>query len=124
MNGKRFHKEAGFTLVEVLVTISIFAVAALGLAIGAVTVMRGNQMSYYQTIATNLAQDKLEELKGATTANIKSGNDSPKAGPITFSRSWTVTANQPTTGVNKIDVTISWTDYISHNVTVSSAVKQ
>jgi len=115
----------GFTLVEVLVAMAIFSVAVLGLAIGATSIMRANKTSYLNTVATTLAQDKLEELKARFVLNITSG------GPITdtvknvvFTRTWTVTANSPTAGVNRIDVFVSWQDYTNHTLTVFSAVRQ
>lgn len=122
-------RQSGFTLVEVLVSMGLFAIAVLGLSIGAASIMRGNQMALYNTIATNLAQDKLEELKAKTSANINTtgspeNNISVSGVPVKFNRSWTVTSNSPATGVKQIDVTVSWTDYTNHNVTLSSAVKE
>lgn len=119
----------GFTVIEVIVAIAIFAIAVLGLAIGATSVMRANQTSYLNTIATNLAQDKLEELKAKTSSSITSCSsscDTPAKvyNNVTFTRTWTVTSGSPTAGVNQIDVTVTWQDYTSHNLTVSSAVKQ
>jgi len=136
----RCKTSAGFTLIEILVAMSIFAVAVLGLAVGATSVMRANQTSYFNTIATNIAQDKLEELKGMTVAALPSCPSYTTAGcsdtrtslGLTFSRSWQIIANglvDPTTGlpvggVYRLDVKIDWTDYTSHTLTVSSAVKQ
>ena len=57
----------GFTLIEILVAMSIFSVSFLALAAAASSVMRANQTSYASTIATNLAQDKLEELMATTS---------------------------------------------------------
>ena len=123
---------AGFTLIEVLVAMCIFAIAVLGLAVGATTVMRANQTGLYSTIATNLAQDKLEALKGKTWANIDATgspeNVSVSNAPVTFTRSWTVitgtaSCNNLTT-LKCITVSVSWTDYILHTTTISSAVKQ
>lgn len=119
----------GFTLIEVLVAICIFAIAVLGLAIGATSVMRANQTSLYSTMATNWAQDKLEELKAKTPSTItacSSNCDTPPktSNNVTFTRTWTVTANcNSVTGLTCINVTVSWTDYTSHSLTVSSAVK-
>jgi len=119
----------GFTLLEVLVAMAIFSVAVLGLATGATSIMRANKTSYLNTVATNLAQDKLEQLKATTVANITSCSsscDSPAVTNknVTFTRTWTVTTNSPATGVNRIDVTVEWQDYTSHTLIVSSAVKQ
>lgn len=120
--------KSGFTLIEVLVAMAIFAVAVLGLAMGAASVMRANQTSYFTTIATNLAQDKLEELKAMPAANITGGGPEIKTfvgAPAPFTRTWTVTAAcNGVTGLSCITVTIAWTDYIPHTVTVTSAVKQ
>ena len=129
----RFHgagAQDGFTLIEVLVAMTIFAIAILGLAIGATSVIRANQTSLYTTIATNLAQDRLEELKSRTAANITTtgspeNNISVSGVPVQFNRSWTVTSNcNSVSGLICVTVTVSWTDYISHNVVISSAVKQ
>lgn len=116
--------QAGFTLVEILVAMTIFAVAVLGLAVGATSVMRANQTSYFSTVATNLAQDKLEEIKARSGDYITSGGPiTDTVNNVTFSRSWTVTDDSPASGVKRIDVTVTWTDYMSHTLTVSSAVK-
>ncbi len=122
VQSSRLH--GGFTLIEVLVAMSIFSIAVLGLAVGSTSVMRANQTSYFTTIATNLAQDKLEELKSRTAANITSGNDTQPVNNVTFTLNWTVTSGSPVAGVKRIDVTVSWDDYTSHNLTISSAVKQ
>ena len=129
LQGARPGVPEGFTLIEVLVAMSIFAIAVLGLAVGATSVMRANQMGLYTTIATNLAQDRLEELKSRTAANINTTgspeNISVAGVPVTFTRSWTVTSTcNGVTGLTCIDVTVSWTDYTSRNVKISSAVKQ
>ena len=129
--GKR-NQAKGFTLIEVLVAMSIFSIAVLGLAVGATTVMRANQTGLYSTIATNQAQDKLEELKGKTVSALPtcptyttSGcSDTKSSSGVNFSRSWQIIANSPVTGVNRIDIKVDWTDYTSHSTTVSSAVKQ
>ena len=124
----------GFTLIEVLVAMCIFAIAVLGLAVGATSVMRANQTGLNSTMATNWAQDKLEELKAKTVSALPSCptyttsgcSDSKTASgsAVSFSRSWQIISNSPVTGVNRIDVKVDWTDYITHTLTVSSAVKQ
>ena len=122
VQSSRLH--GGFTLIEVLVAMSIFSIAVLGLAVGSATVMRANQTSYFTTVAANLAQDKLEELKSRTAANITSGNDTQPVNNVTFTRNWTVTSGSPVEGVMLIDVTVTWNDYTNHSLTISSAVKQ
>jgi type IV pilus modification protein PilV len=113
----------GFTLIEVLVAMGIFTVAVLGVAISATSVIKANQGSYSTTIAINLAQDKLEELKALPASLASGGPVTDTINGETFSRSWTVTANSPISGMQRIDVTVTWTDYGSRSITLSSAVK-
>jgi len=120
---------AGFTLIEVLVAMSLFSIAVLGVAAGATTVMRANQTSHYHTIATNLAQDQLELLKSRTLANITSCNNAcdnpvPTFQNVAFTRTWVVTAGAPAPGVTQIVVTVTWRDYANQILTVSSSVPQ
>jgi Tfp pilus assembly protein PilV len=123
----RLRPTDGFTVIEALVAMFIFAVAVLGLAMGATSVMRANQTSLHTTIATNLAQDRLEELKSRTPANINT-TGSPEnisVSGLSFNRSWTVTSNcSGVSGLICITVTVDWTDYSSRSVVISSAVKQ
>ena len=121
----------GFTVIEALMAMVIFGVAILGLAIGATTVVRANQTSLYITIATNLAQDRLEELKSRTSGTITAGSETttPSGVGVTFTRSWTVDAanvnNCPNvSGLICITVTVNWRDYAQRSVVISSAVKQ
>jgi type IV pilus assembly protein PilV len=126
--------EAGFTLVEILVAMTIFAVAVLGLAAGTVTVARNNTTSHLSTSAVNLAQGKIEELRAMTAAAFagltcpsytSTGcSENVTVSGKTFSRSWRITANSPVAGVNKIDVKVDWTDYSSRSVEVSASVPQ
>ncbi len=69
-------------------------------------------LSKNQSIAATLAEDKIEQIR--TLSTIASGSDGPfkpdgTSGGI-FSRSWTVTANSPTTGVSRVEVVVSWPD--------------
>ncbi len=122
--GRRCHR--GFTLIEVLISMTIFSVAILGLAIGASSVMRANQTSYFSTIGVSLAQDKLEELKAnpATLAPCSTNCDStvPTHNGVEFIRTWDVTDGSPVSGVSRVDVTVEWTDHMTHTVSISSLV--
>jgi prepilin-type N-terminal cleavage/methylation domain-containing protein len=123
---------AGFTLIEILVAITIFAFAVLGLAIGTVSVIRTNQTSYLRTNAINLAQARFEELRSMTGAafaglscpSTTPCSDSPVASGVTFTRSWWITANSPVTGVSRIDVQVNWTDYTSQSLTFVASFPQ
>ena len=120
---------AGFTLIEVLAAMAVFAIASLGLAVGVASVIRSNQRSYLASVATNLAQDKLEELKAMSPANVTFCNSNcdtsvPTTNGVEFIRTWDVVDSSPVTGVKRIDVTVEWTDHTTHNVTISSAMQE
>ncbi len=122
--GRRRHR--GFTLIEVLISMTIFSIAILGLATGAGSVMRANQTSYFSTIAINLAQDKLEELK-ANPANLNPcppicDSTVPTHDGVAFTRTWVFTEDSPVDGVRRIDVQVEWTDHMTHTVSISSLV--
>jgi prepilin-type N-terminal cleavage/methylation domain-containing protein len=124
--GRRRHR--GFTLIEVLISMTIFSIAILGLAIGAGSVMRANQTSYFSTIAISLAQDKLEELKANPATLSPDCPTAPCESPkpthdgVAFTRTWVVTNGSPVPGVSRIDVQVEWTDHMTHTVSISSAV--
>jgi Tfp pilus assembly protein PilV len=119
-------------LVEILIAITIFCFAVLGLAIGTVSVIRTNQTSHLRTSAVNLAQARLEELR-AMTSTAFSGLSCPSSTPcsdnavasgVTFTRQWWITTNSPVAGVNRIDVTVNWSDYASQTLTFTASVPQ
>ena len=56
--------QKGFTLIEMLITMVVLAIGLLTLAHMQVSAMTGNVASNNMTVASTLAQDKLEELKG------------------------------------------------------------
>ena len=112
----------GFTLIEVLVAMSLFSIAILGVAISTQSVIQTNQKNYFASVATSLAQDKLEELKSNPTSLASGGPATDVVNGVTFTRNWTVTSNSPITGVKRIDVTVTWTNYGSQTITISSAV--
>jgi prepilin-type N-terminal cleavage/methylation domain-containing protein len=136
MGHMRNQNNLGFTLVEILVSITIFSFAVLGLAIGTVSLTRTNTDSHLRASAINVAQARLEELKAmspaaltalvATCTSITSTGckDTFSASGITYDRRWWFAANSPIVGVNRIDVKVDWTDHGSRTLTFTAAVPQ
>jgi len=124
---RRLNSRAGFTLIEVLVAISIFAFGMLGLAAGAISITRANKTAQFHTMATALAQEKLEQLKATSAGFVVTCNSSCETAPTylgvsSFTRKWDVLDNTPQAGLKQIAVTIQWTDYIQHEIVVISAM--
>ena len=129
----RRRPQGGFTLIEILIAMTIFSTSFLALAAGATTVMKSNHTSYNSTIATNMAQDKLEELMAgmvlpvACTAFTVAGCSDTPTSPsnVTFNRSWQINdLNVDTVTVKQIQIRLIWTDQTAHSVTITSAVNQ
>jgi len=107
---------------------TIFSTSFLALAAGATTVMKSNHASYNSTIATNMAQDKLEQLMAGVALppcpNFSNCTDTPTSpSDVTFNRS-TKIGSLAVDGVtvSKIEIKIDWTDQTTHSVTITSAV--
>ncbi len=128
---ERITPQGGFTLIEILIAMTIFSTSFLALAAGATTVMKSNHTSYNSTIATNMAQDKLERLMaGAALPNCPVYTkadpicfDNPTtSSSVTFDRWLQIEFDKPVIGVTQINVKIEWTDQNAHSLTVSTAV--
>jgi type IV pilus assembly protein PilV len=121
----------GFTLIEVLVAITIFTIAMLGLAAGTINVTRTNQTSHLRTNAVNLAQSKIEEFRAMTrtaftgvVSTYASYTACPGSSPSPYTANCRITNNSPVSGVSRIEVEVSWTDYTSRTLTVSGSMAQ
>lgn len=122
----------GFTLLEVLIAVSIFAIGILAVATMQISAIHGNRLGNEFTQAISLAQMKIEELKNEdiVSAALTAGNYTDPSNPIDateanggiFTRSWVI-ANY-TADSRTVTVTVAWTVAgASHNVTISSITK-
>jgi prepilin-type N-terminal cleavage/methylation domain-containing protein len=112
--------KAGYSLVEVLVAISIFSLSAPSLAVGVTLAVRANQISEHFTQAAAFAQDKLEELRSQEGFR-SSGSDTPRSG---FTREWIVTRDSPEAGAVRLEVAVSWTYYESYSIALATVVNE
>lgn len=128
--------QTGFTLHETLVSIALISIGILGFAVSTAGVIRGNYFSANVTGATHLAEDKIEELKVRNSlgnvnncSGLPGGSDAPDlnitatgGGGGIYNRCWIVSDSPLGAGLKQIDVTISWQDYLSRSVTLSTLV--
>jgi type IV pilus assembly protein PilV len=98
----------GFTIVEVLIALSVLTVGLLGVAGLTLMIIYGNSFSRTLTTATALAHDKLEELRDTPYEKIVDGETTLVAHNITYTRVWRVAADQPAAGMKTVEVTVSW----------------
>jgi len=122
-------KEAGFTLVEVLIALFVFAVASLAIAAMTFMSIQGNAMTNQMSQATFLAQDKMEELLSLQTYNqfkitgLTSTSDNvtgDQTGGGVYTRNWAATCNGgpppdvdvfPQPSACWVTVTVVWVDF-------------
>lgn len=126
----RLHQR-GFSLVEALVALTIFAFVMAGLTTLMFSTTGTNSQARRMTAATVLAQAKLEEL-GASTSSLTTGTYQDSNNPLTesgtsagiYRRSWQIQAG-PTAGSQAIKVTVNWTDKQGdHAVSLPTIVSQ
>lgn len=95
----------GFTLIEVVVAITVIAIGMFAIMSLLLTVIKGNSHSERVTTATNIAQDKMEDLKRVGYSNVSndSGNDQDYY--------WEANIQDNTPGTNTITITVDvyWT---------------
>ena len=113
-------RKAGYSLIELLVAMTLFAIAALGLSAGVAMVLRSGVFSDDLTHATLFAQEKLEELVNHPGA-LTGGADTPQP---RFTRDWTVSLDDPEVGLTRVTVTVSWQRDEEQTVSLVTIVNQ
>lgn len=100
----------GFSLIEVVIAITILAIGCLGMAAFTATATRGNSDSGNRTRADQLVAQKIEALESESYTAVATGSDTIDIDGVEFTRAWTVSANDPVAGVKRIDVAATWSD--------------
>ncbi len=93
----------GFTVVELLVAIAIFAALAAGLAQTLVHAQQSRARSARWMRATQLAAERLERLRAGDRTEV--------AGPIgEFTRRWRAVPDAGAPALERLDVEVIWED--------------
>ena len=126
----RHHK--GFTLLEVLIAIVILSLGLLGLSAMTISTIRGLAFSEYMTTATNLVQEKMEEIKntayaGVLQASYPSEDYGTIAGFDQFKREVEIRENEVLSNTKTAIVSVSWKRRNGgqpHQVTVQTIISR
>jgi Tfp pilus assembly protein PilV len=103
--------QLGFTLIEALIALIVLSLGLFGLMQIQTRVMTEAGDSKTRTVAVNLAQEKLEEMRASDYATIAGGEDlipAAAGGTTDFTRTWTVIPSTKPP-YNEVSVTTFWT---------------
>ena len=119
--GSVLSRKNGFSLIEVLIALVLFAVGMLGVGAMQIGSIKGNSFSQEVTQATVLSQERLEELRKMDfdDSNLSNGHhDEGVLSGSEFSRSYDVESTSTT--LKAVTVTVQWTEEIDHSVSLST----
>ena len=120
--------EKGFTLLEVIVAISILTFGLLAVASMQMTAIRGNYNASNITEATTVAQDRLENLMGLLYSDPLMNDGTwpdppPPPSPSGYTITYDVSDDTPMIKTKLITVTVQWQDKGVQKQTVLTCVK-
>jgi prepilin-type N-terminal cleavage/methylation domain-containing protein len=127
---RRAHPESGMTLIEVIASIALLGLVAVGIMTLLVASIRQNKLAEMRSIATGLASERIQEIishpymASANYTEYKLPEETAAAGPPQtfttafglipahpeFSRVVTLTYNSPVTGMLRVQTSVSWVD--------------
>ena len=104
--------ENGMTMVEMLVVCVVISIAFMGLVAIFPLGMQNVNDSRMRTVATDLAQERMEELLDLrmNDADLNAGDHTDPDNPVrsTFNRFWTITDNTPVQDMKQIEVRVTY----------------
>ena len=103
------NREKGFTLVEILIALTIFAIGILGVASMQVWGLRGNSSAIWHTQAATFAADRIEKLMTVDYADLADGSET-QGDNDEYTVSWTVSTDDPINNTATISVDVQWND--------------
>ena len=120
-------REAGFTMLEVMIAMLILAFGVLGAAAAQLTAMDYARKSRSLTQALYLAEQQIEAFQAMPAADVaaQAGTPNDPGNPIdptpgdedltTYNRSWQIQIDTPEADMITISVRVDWTDELGQN---------
>lgn len=115
----RLRGKDGFTLIELMIAAFILTVGVAALIYSITFSLQKSREPHDRSVAMDLAQQKLEELRNEDYATVAGGQDLDSLGQPTsidpygqpgglFTRVWVVEDDVPMTGTKTVTVMVSW----------------
>ncbi|MCC6544615.1 MAG: prepilin-type N-terminal cleavage/methylation domain-containing protein [Nitrospirae bacterium] len=113
---KILSNQKGFSLLELLIALTVLAIGLLGLAGLHIAAIQGNVSGFKISTATAVAQERIEVLKAldgsaaALTAGAHADDGNQVVQGITYNRSYTIQDNTPVSGTSTLTLTVTWVE--------------
>ena len=127
---QRTNQESGLTLIEVMASLALLGLVAVGIMTMLVVSIRQNKLAEMRSIATGLASERVQQIAShpymASTSytEYRLAEETAASGPPQtfttnyglvpahpeFSRVVTLTYNSPVAGMLRVQATVSWVD--------------
>ena len=101
---QKLKSQRGVSLLEVMVAMILTSFSLMMLLNMAMIALDGNDWSNKTTLATQVMQEKLEQIRGSGAALMQSGSDTAQG----LTRVWTV--SNAGSHLRKVEVKVSWSD--------------
>jgi type II secretion system protein I len=101
----RVKNQTGITILEVLIAMIILSISLLLLLNMGMVALDGNDWSNKTTVATQLMQEKLEQLRNVPNLSSSASGHDTSSG---VSRTWTV--SDAGSHLRRVDVAVAWED--------------
>ena len=114
MSMKNSSTQKGFTLLEILVALTVLSIGLLGMAGLTTTIMHGNALSNKVTTATTLGQDRMEHFRRLgysttpTTDTTTTEDYNSIANYFSYKRVSFIDVDSPSAGMKTVTITVSW----------------
>lgn len=121
------HREDGFTIAEIVVTIAVVGIIVAALSSLFLGISRSQTQSNYKENATRAAMRQIESLRNNNYSTLTPGVDinftdelSPK---LPVGSTGNVEVSEPSSGLRRVDVTVTYPDGDqNHKVVLSSMI--
>jgi prepilin-type N-terminal cleavage/methylation domain-containing protein len=119
-----FYRQGGFTLMELVIAMGLFAVGMLGLCLITSGLMENNSSARNRADATLLGQNKLETLGrgeySEITDSLEEHLDAPGGSGGGVFRREVVVAEKTSPACKEVAVTVSWQSNGAHRVVLKT----
>ena len=127
VNAVKHATEKGFSLVEVMIAVSIFAVGLLAVALMLDTAIQYNSSARLISEATEIAQYQMEKLMGGPYDAADLDEAFSPYGPenvANYRVTWTVREDLPMSAMKTINLTVAWDDRGTAKSLTVASIKQ